>query len=52
MKTSRYTEVKIIAILCQAKGGEPVAELCREHGISNVLFYQLREKYGCTYASL
>jgi hypothetical protein len=31
MKTSRYTEAKIIAILRQAEGGVPVAELRREH---------------------
>ena len=33
MKTSRYTETWIIAILRQAEGGVPVAELCREHGL-------------------
>jgi len=29
MKTSRYTEAQIIAMLRQAEGGVPVAELCR-----------------------
>jgi len=33
MKTSRYTEAQIIAILRQAEGGVPVAKLCREHGM-------------------
>ena len=33
MKTSRYTEARILAILRQAEGGVPVAELCREHGM-------------------
>ncbi len=33
MKTSRYTEAQIIAILRQAEGGMPVAELCRAHGM-------------------
>ena len=33
MKTSRYTEPQILAILRQADGGVPVAELCREHGM-------------------
>ena len=32
MKTSRYTEAQILAILRQAEGGVPVAALCREHG--------------------
>ena len=43
MKTSRYTEAQIIAILRQAEGGVPVAELCREHGMSDASFYI----YGC-----
>jgi putative transposase len=46
MKTSRYTEAQIIAILLQAEGGVPVAELCREHGKSNSFFYKWRAKYG------
>ncbi|SEN43831.1 Transposase [Pseudorhodobacter antarcticus] len=33
MKTSRYTEAQIIAILRQDEGGVPVSELCREHGM-------------------
>ena len=33
MKTSRYTEAQILAILRQAEGGMPVSELCREHGM-------------------
>lgn len=40
MKTSRYTEVQILAILRQAEGGVPVAELCLEHGMSNASFYK------------
>ena len=50
MKTSRYTEAQIIAILRQAEGG--VAELCREHGMSNASFYKWRAKYGGMDASL
>ena len=33
MKTSRYTEPQIIAILRKAEGGVAVAELCRAHGM-------------------
>jgi putative transposase len=29
MKKSKYTEAQILAILRQAEGGMPVAELCR-----------------------
>ena len=46
MKLSRYSEAQILAILRQAEGGVPVAELCREHGMSNASFYKWRAKYG------
>ncbi|MNK36731.1 Transposase [compost metagenome] len=46
MKTSRFTDSQIIAILKQAEGGSPVPELCREHGISNATFYKWRSKFG------
>ena len=52
MKTSRYTEAQILAILRQAEGGMPVAELCREHGMSSASFYKWRAKYGGMDASL
>jgi len=35
MKTSRFTDSQIIAILKQADAGTPVSELCREHGMSS-----------------
>jgi putative transposase len=52
MKTSRYTEPQILAILRQAEGGMPVAELCRAHGMSNASFYKWRAKYGGMDASM
>ena len=39
MKQSKYSEAQILAILRQAEGGVPVAELCREHGMSDASFY-------------
>jgi len=42
MKTFRFTDSQIIAILKQAEAGSPVPELCREHGISNATFYKWR----------
>lgn len=42
MKTSRYTEAQILAILRQTEGGVPVVELCRAHGMSNASFYKWR----------
>ena len=52
MKTSRFTDSQIIAILKQAEGGSPVPELCREHGISNATFYKWRTMFGAMDASL
>ena len=46
MKMMRYSEPPILAILRQAEGGVPVAELCREHGMSNASFYKWRANYG------
>jgi putative transposase len=52
MKTSRFTESQIIAILKQAEVGTPVPELCREHGMSSASFYKWRSKYGGMDAAL
>ena len=52
MKLSRYSEPQILAILRQAEGGVPVAELCREHGMSDASFYKWRAKYGGMDASM
>ncbi len=52
MKQSKYSEPQILAILRQAEGGLPVAQLCREHGMSNASFYKWRAKYGGMDASM
>ena len=44
MKTSRFTDSQIMAILKQAESGMPVPELCREHGMSSASFYKWRAK--------
>ena len=46
MKKSRYSDSQIINILNQAEAGTPVAELCREHGMSDATFYKWRSKFG------
>ncbi len=40
MKKSRFSDSQL-GILKKAEGGVPIAELCREHGISNATFYNL-----------
>jgi putative transposase len=52
MKTSRYSDSQILAILKQAESGTPVPALCREYGMSNASFYKWRSKFGCMDASL
>lgn len=52
MKTSRFSERQILAILRQAEGGVPVPDLCREHGMSTASFYKWRAKYGGMDASM
>ncbi len=52
MKKSRFTDAQVLAILKQGEGGVPVADLCREHAISNATFYNWRSKFGGMDASL
>ena len=46
MKTSRYTEAQIIAILREEEAGSPTADVCRRHGISGATFYKWKARYG------
>ncbi|GAA4366266.1 transposase [Hymenobacter saemangeumensis] len=46
MKKSRFSEAQIIGILRQQGQGQTVAQLCREHGISEPTFYQWKSNYG------
>ena len=52
MKTSRYSDSQIMAILKQNEAGVPVPDLCREHGMSSASFYKWCAKYGGMDASL
>ena len=52
MKRSRFTDSQILPILKQGEGGVPIADISREHGISNATFYNWRSKYGGMDASL
>ena len=47
MKMTRFSDPQILAILRQAEGGVPAAELCREHGMGlRVLFSASAEREG------
>jgi putative transposase len=46
MKVTRFTESQIVAILKQQDSGQTVAQITREHGISEATFYNWRAKYG------
>ncbi len=40
MKSSKFSESQIISILKQQDTGVKVADICREHGISQATFYK------------
>jgi len=46
MKKTRFNESQIFSILKEVEVGLPIADLCRNHGISNATFYNWRAKYG------
>jgi len=45
MNDARFSQEKIIAILKAADAGQPVASLCREHGISHTVFNRWRSTF-------
>jgi putative transposase len=46
MKRSRYTEEQIAYALRQAEAGMPVADVCRQMGVSEASFYVWKKKYA------
>ncbi len=46
MKKSKFTESQIIGMLKQHEKGIRVADICREHGISQGTFYNWKGKYS------
>jgi putative transposase len=51
MKSSRFTETQIIAILKEADAGMLIKDICRKHGISDATYYNWKSKYGGMAAS-
>lgn len=46
MKKSRFSEAQIIGMLREHEAGKKVADLCREHGVSQPTFYQWKAKFS------
>jgi len=46
MKGKRFTDEQITYALRQAESGTPVAEVCRQLGVSEASFYLWKRKYG------
>lgn len=46
MKAGRFSESQIVAILKQQDNGQTVAQITREHGVSEATFYNWKAKYG------
>ena len=46
MRKSRFSDEQIAYALRMADGGTPVAEVCRQIGMSEATFYTWKKKYG------
>ena len=46
MKKSRFSDAHIVAILQQQQSGQNVAQIVREHGLSEATFYTWKTKYA------
>ena len=46
MTRKGHTEEQILRALRQAEGGTRVADICREHGVSEATFYVWKKKYS------
>jgi putative transposase len=46
MKRSRFTEEQIAYALRQAEAGTPVADVCRQLGVSEATFYVWKKKFA------
>src|SRR6478735_5058647 len=46
MRKSRFSEEQIIGILKRVEAGQPVADICREVGISDGTYYRWKAQYG------
>lgn len=53
MRSKRFSEEQIIAMLKESEAGAKTKDLCRRHGISEPTFYNWKAKYaGMTVSEL
>jgi putative transposase len=46
MRKSRFSEEQIITVLKRVEAGQPVADVCRELGMSEGTYYRWKAQYG------
>ena len=46
MRTSKFSETQIVAILKEADAGAKVKDVCRKYAISDATYYKWKSKYG------
>lgn len=46
MKASRFTDAQKAFVIKQGGEGKPIAEICREVGISQATYFNWRKKYA------
>ena len=46
MRSKRFSEEQIIAVLKESEAGAKTKDLCRRHGISEPTFYDWKAKYA------
>lgn len=46
MKKTKFTEEQILFALKQGSAGQPIADVCRQMGISEATYYVWKKKYA------